>query len=135
MSSTSQNRPYHHPVKPSSAASLLSQSSVININGNPIEAAFEAQRQSKKDRAIDPNDHIDKIFPRCQPPDASAQSKGSKGEKTTRKNINTNGTKKRAGSGKKKAVSKKLSKRKSESDEMWRRSRKAGDAYFTVMPI
>ena len=107
MSSTSRNRAYH-PIAPDSAAApsaVSQQSSVININGNPIEAAFEAQIQKRGERfEAELGGRINQIFPRCPAPSAVLQPKVSK----TKKNVNTNPAKKRTG--KKKPSSDKQSK-------------------------
>jgi hypothetical protein len=109
MSSTSRN-PAYHPIAQATADSpspLSSKtSSVININGNPIEAAFEAhtriQRRGEKFEA-ELGDRINQLFPRCQPSTTSSQPKGSK----SKKDLNTNTSKKRSGTGKKKSGSNK----------------------------
>ena len=73
MSSTSRNRAYH-PIAPDSAtapSAVSQQSSVININGNPIEAAFEAQIQKRGERfEAELGGRINQIFPRCPAPSA-----------------------------------------------------------------
>ena len=64
---------------------------MININGNPIEAAFEAhnrvQRRGEKFEA-ELGDRINQLFPRCQPSTTSSQSKVAK----SKKDLNTNKT-------------------------------------------
>ena len=115
MSSTSRNRAYH-PIPPNSADTTIAvsstqPSSVININGNPIEAAFEAQikiqKRSEKFEA-ELGDRIHQLFPRCPPSTITSQSRGSKDKKSS----NTGSGKKKAGQGKKKSTANKVPKAK-----------------------
>ena len=86
MSSTSRNRAYH-PIPPNPADTTIAVSSstqppsVININGNPIEAAYEAQIKIQKrseEFEAELGDRINQLFPRCPPSAVLSQSKGSK---------------------------------------------------------
>ena len=129
MSSTSRNRAYQQ--LPTSATSQIKPSSVININGNPIAAAFEAQLQhtgsqlkqiQHKQNHLESQfvERIDQIFPRC-PPSASAESTSTISTKTGSsddgKAVKNNTSKKRAGTGKKKTGSKKTLAKKTISAE------------------
>ena len=124
MSSASRNRAYH-PITPNTAAvpsavSSQHSSSVININGNPIEAAFEAQLQKRSNEfKSDLGDRISQIFPRCPPPSSSSHSKGKrlKSKTASETNLNTNPAKKRSGTGKKKTDTEKITKGKGTSIE------------------
>ena len=116
MSSTSRNRAYH-PIPPNPAdttiavSSSTQPSSVININGNPIEAAFEAQIKIQKrseEFEAELGDRINQLFPRCPPSAVSSQSKGSKEKKSS----NTGTGKKKVGQGKKKSNTAKVTKTK-----------------------
>ena len=111
MSSSSQNRAIYHPITPSSPPSVVGPhhpSSVININGNPIDAAFEAQIQKRGEQfeaRLGGEKRINQLFPRCPPP-TSTSSSAAKGKPKSKKNSNANG-KKSGGTGKKKTVSNK----------------------------
>ena len=116
MSSTSRNRAYH-PIPPNPADTTIAVSSstqppsVININGNPIEAAYEAQIKIQKrseEFEAELGDRINQLFPRCPPSAVLSQSKGSK----EKKNSNTGTGKKKAGQGKKKSTNHKVAKTK-----------------------
>ena len=115
MSSTSRNRAYHpippNPADTTIAVSSTQPSSVININGNPIEAAFEAQLKIQKrseEFEAELGDRINQIFPRCPPSAVSSESKGSKEKKKS----NTGTGKKKAVQGKKKSSTTKVAKTK-----------------------
>ena len=115
MSSTSRNRAYH-PIPPNSADTTIAvsstqPSSVININGNPIEAAFEAQIKIQKRSEqfeAELGDRINQLFPRCPPSTITSQSRGSKDKRGS----NTGSGKKKTGQGKKKSTTSKVVKAK-----------------------
>ena len=83
---------------------------MININGNPIDAAFEAQIQKRGEQfeaRLGGEKRINQLFPRCPPPTSSSSS-AAKGKPKSKKNSNTNANKKKSGgTGKKKTVSNK----------------------------